>query len=118
MNLSAVFKFLNIVKTLHWITKSHAQHKILDDAFDEFTEKIDEFIECCIGANKIEKFSNIEIEFSIPSEDDIVQMYEMAFDDLITSLSKYANNSGLESLLDDLNNIANKISYLLAMTLK
>lgn len=116
MNFSHIFKFLNIIKALHWTTKSHGQHKILDDAFDEFTEKLDEFVECCIGANKVEKFHEVSVQFNIPEGEDIIQMFEMSFDDLITGLTKYANTSSLESLIDDLTNIANKTSYLLAMT--
>lgn len=118
MNFSPIFTFLNTIKALHWATRSHAQHNILDDAFNEFSEKLDEFVECCIGANKVKKFHDVKVSFSLPEadRDDFVQMFEVSFDDLLTALGKYANTSALESLLDDLSNIANKTSYLLAMT--
>ena len=49
------------------------------------------------------------------TEEDIVLIFERAFDDLSTTLAKYANRPELESLVDDLNNIANKTIYLLRM---
>ena len=116
MNFSSIFIFLNFVKTMHWITKSHAHHKVLDEAYDDFSDKLDEFVESCIGANNVKKFQSISIAFEIPDENDhIVDVFDSAFNNLMTSLSKYANTPALESLLDDLNNIANKTIYLLQM---
>lgn len=116
MNFSAFFLFLNTIKTLHWITKSYAHHKVLDEAYNDFSDKIDEFVESCIGINAPKKYENIAINFEIPdSEDDIVFVFERAFDDLVTSINRYTNRTELESLIDDLNNIANKTIYLLRM---
>ena len=36
MNFSAFFLFLNTLKTMHWLTKSYAHHKILDEAYNDF----------------------------------------------------------------------------------
>lgn len=116
MNFSPFFIFLNYLKTLHWLTKSYAHHKILDDAYSDFSDKIDEFVESCIGLNEPKTYKSITINFEMPGpEEDIVFMFERAFDDLITSINKYANRPELESLIDDMNNIANKIIYLLRM---
>lgn len=116
MNFSSFFLFLNIIKTLHWTTKSYTYHKILDEAYSDFSDKIDEFIESCIGINNPKSFQNIAITFEIPDrEEDIVLIFERAFDDLSTSLAKYANRPELESLVDDFNNLANKYIYLLRM---
>lgn len=116
MNFSAFFLFLNYLKTLHWLTKSYAHHKILDEAYGDFSAKIDEFVESCIGVNAPNSYKDITISFMIPEEgEDIVFAFERAFDDLMTSINKYANRSELESLIDDMNNIANKTIYLLKM---
>lgn len=116
MNFGAIFIFLNMIKTMHWLTKSYAHHKILDELYDDFQDKLDEFVESCIGANNIKKFQNISIAFEIPDgADDIVDVFDSAFNELMTSLGKYTNTPALESILDDLNNLANKAIYLLQM---
>lgn len=116
MNFSPLFTFLNTIKALHWTTKSHAHHKVLDDAYSEFSDKIDEFVESCIGANDVKKFPSISITFDIPEdEEELVYRFQLICDELSTSIAKYANTSELESLIDDLNNIANKTIYLLRM---
>ena len=98
------------------MTKSYAHHKILDEAYSDFSDKLDEFVESCIGANNVKKFQNVSIAFEMPDGDDsIIDMFDSAFNDLMTSLGKYANTPALESLLDDLNNLANKTVYLLNM---
>lgn len=116
MNFSFFFTFLNQLKAFHWVTESYAHHKVLDDAYDEFSAKIDEFVESYIGANSPRKYENISISFIMPEdEEDIIIMFERSFDEFLTRISKYANTSALESFLDDFNNIANKTSYLLKM---
>lgn len=117
MNFSPFFLFLNTIKTLHWLTSSYAHHKILDEAYGDFSDKIDEFVESCIGANSPRKYEDITLTFVMPEdEEDIVIMFERAFDEFSTKINKYANTPSLESLIDDFNNIANKTSYLLKMT--
>lgn len=116
MNFSVFFLFLNTLKTMHWLTKSYAHHKILDEAYDDFSDKVDEFIESCIGVNNPKSFQNVTISFDMPdAEEDIVLLFERTFDDLSTTLAKYANRPELESLVDDFNNLANKYIYLLKM---
>ena len=34
MNFGPFFIFLNKLKTMHWLTKSYAHHKILDEAHE------------------------------------------------------------------------------------
>lgn len=117
MNFSIFLLFLNAIKTLHWIAKSHNIHVILDDVHKDFSEKIDEFIESCIGVNNVQSYEDVKIIFNIPEdEEDIVLIFERLFDDLSTVLGKYANRPELESLVDDFNNLANKYLYLLRMT--
>lgn len=116
MNFSPFFAFLSYIKVLHWLTKSHAHHTILDEAYEDFSEKIDEFVESCIGVNSPKSYKDIKLSFQTPdSEEATVLLFERAFDDFMTSISKYANRPELESLVDDLNNIANKTIYLLKM---
>ncbi len=116
MNFGPFFIFLNTLKTMHWLTKSYAHHKILDEAHEEFSDKVDEFIESCIGVNDPKSFQSVSVAFEMPdSDEDIVLIFERAFDDLSTALAKYANRPELESLVDDFNNLANKFIYLLKM---
>lgn len=117
MNFSSFLLFLNKIKALHWSATKHSQHVILDDIHKKFSEKIDEFVESCIGVNDVQTYDSIKIIFDIPEdEDDIVLTFERMFDDLSTALGKYANRPELESLVDDFNNLANKYIYLLRMT--
>lgn len=117
MNFGPFFLFLNTIKSLHWITNSYAHHKVLDEAYTEFSDKIDEFVESCIGANNVKNFNiNFKFQLHIPDdEEDLRILFERAFDEFSTSINKYANTAALESLIDDFNNIANKTSYLLKM---
>lgn len=116
MSFKPFFLFLNYIKTLHWITKSYAHHKILDEAYSDFSDKIDEFVESVIGLNNVSNFKNLDLSITIPSEeDDIVATFESTFNNFNTSIRKYANSSELESLIDDMSNIANKTIYLLRM---
>lgn len=68
MNFAHFFLFLNYLKTLHWLTKSYAHHKILDEAYSDFSTKIDEFVESCIGVNAPKSFNDIAVSFSVPEE--------------------------------------------------
>ena len=70
MNFGIFFLFLNTIKSLHWATKSYAHHKVLDDAYNDFSNKIDEFVECCLGSNNVSKFSDISISFDIPTDEE------------------------------------------------
>ena len=116
MNFKPFFLFLNTIKTLHWITKSYAHHKILDDAYSDFSDKIDKFVESAIGLNNISSFKDISMVITMPLPDeDIVSVFEGAFNDFNTDIRKFANSSELDSLIDDLSNIANKTIYLLKM---
>lgn len=116
MSFKPFFLFLNTIKTLHWITKSYAHHKILDDAYSDFSDKIDEFVESVIGLNAVSIFKDMNLVITIPQpEEDIVNVFESAFNDFNTDIRKYINSSEIESLADDLTNIANKTIYLLKM---
>lgn len=116
MNFGIFFLFLNSIKAMHWVTKSYAHHKVLDDAHSEFSDKIDEFVESCIGSNNVQKFQPVSVSFEIPEdEEEIVYRFQQICDELSTAIGKYANTPELESLVDDLNNIANKTIYLLRM---
>lgn len=116
MNFGIFFLFLNSIKAMHWVTKSYAHHKVLDEAYNEFSDKIDEFVESCIGSNNVQNFHSISVAFEIPEdEEEIVHNFQLICDELSTNIRKYANSSELESLVDDLNNIANKTIYLLKM---
>lgn len=114
MTFAPFFLFLNQLKTLHWLTKSYAHHKILDDAYEDFSDKIDEFVESTLGMNNPASFKPVSIAFEMP-EDEISYLFESYYDSFVLSIRKYANTSALESLIDDFDNIANKTIYLLRM---
>lgn len=117
MNFSPFFAFLNYLKTLHWLAKSYSHHKVLDEAYSDFSDKIDEFVESCIGINFPKNYEDTKVAFEMPDSDEEVSfLFESAFDNFMTAINKYANRPELDSLVDDLNNLANKTVYLLRMS--
>lgn len=120
MNFSPFFYFLNVVKSLHWAAKKHSQHKVLDDAYDEFSDKIDEFVECYLGSTDNSNIKyEIHLDFSFDNEpEELIYKFDAAFDDFNTAIQKYAIDDHLDSLIDDLNNIYSKTKYLLKMTIE
>lgn len=120
MNFSVFFTFLNTIKSLHWVAKKHSQHVILDNAYNDFSDKIDEFVECYIGSNEKTKVKEtVEVSFTFTNDkEELIYTFNSAFDDFNTIIQKYANDDHLQSLIDDLNNIYSKTVYLLNMTLE
>jgi hypothetical protein len=49
------------------------------------------------------------------TEDELPYLFEKIYDDFISQIRKYATTQALESLIDDMDNIANKTIYLLRM---
>ena len=116
MDFSAFFLFLNSVKTFHWLTSSHAHHIVLDEAYNNFSDKIDEFVESAIGMNNPSEFKPVKVSFmEAATEDELPYLFEKIYDDFISQIRKYATTQALESLIDDMDNIANKTIYLLRM---
>lgn len=115
MNVTPFLQFLNYLKVLHWATKSYSHHKVLDEGYSDFGDKIDEFVESFSGLYMIKKFAPVSVSFET-SAIDVQHEFKMVFEAMIAAAEEYADgNSELTSLVDDLNNLGNKISYLLAM---
>lgn len=117
MNFTPFLKLLNVIKVLHWTTKSHAAHKELDEAYDNFSDKIDEFVECYLG----KKTSSLPMTVGVIrlpencTEDKPLDIFRLAYEDFHAEIKQYAENSSMQSLLDDLDNIAYTLTYLLRM---
>lgn len=117
MNVSAFLGFLSYLKVLHWNTKSYAHHSVLDQAFGEFSDKIDEFVECFAGKYMLNEFEPVTISFNCKGigKNDFMD-FSAAYEQFRKTVDEYTEDaSDLKSLLDDLDNISNKISYLLRM---
>ena len=120
MNVSALLRFLCILKVLHWNTRSHAHHVVFDEAFSEFGSKIDEFVESYAGRYLVTGFDPVDLDFPGVERDKTLTSdftdFTTAYEDFRKFVMNYAEESDeLKSLVDDMDNISNKISYLLRM---
>lgn len=120
MELSCIFKFLSIIKTIHWLTTSHSVHTAMDDAHNKFSDKLDEIVEAYMGfinKDKTEFNGIVNVEFEVGAFDQAhpYTYFRSAYNELRENLMQYAVSDGLKSLIDDLDNIANRTSYLLRL---
>lgn len=114
LKLTVFFRLLNSIRVLHWATDKHSQHVALGKAYDEISEKVDEYVEAYKGA-----FENVHTRYSDVdmSEFDANNPYE-AFDALYKEFENNVDktdNAHLNSILDDIAVIAYKTRYLLRM---
>lgn len=116
MNLLLFTDFLSFIKIQHWVAVKHSHHIILNDLYEEMSDKIDEFVECSLGLlspDRVEVEPNpIDAEMDLELHLKIMKRYN----DFFASCQSIAEGySSLESLLDDMTNIVSKACYLLKM---
>lgn len=118
LNLNSFTFTLGVVKCVHWMTKKHSYHKILDDLYDELYDSFDEFVESYIGKFK-DGFYVGEIEMSERerySSFDSVEDVSETLKDFCRYLKPFSEkDSELSSIFDDIKNSINKALYLLRM---
>ena len=94
----------NQLKVFHWQTKSHAEHKALDSAYDSFNELNDQFMEAYMGKYGREEAKD---QFNI-----ILENYDDSFESKINAYIKILEEElpkGLKDKDTDLLNIRDEM---------
>jgi DNA-binding ferritin-like protein len=118
ININIFLSFLTQLKINHWQTKSYARHKAFEDTYDQFSEHVDDFIECYIGKYgrfKLDEQSNVITLYNI-SEMDLNSMCVNVRKSLV-EISKNLNEEDKDLLtkVDDMIITVNKLKYLLSL---
>ncbi len=116
MQFTIFLKFLNIIKLLHWKATSHSTHKVLDDLYEEMSDKIDEFVECYLGFFPSPTAESAIDGLETPDGEEYKIFLVSSYQDMRRVAGSMAkDNTSLLSLLDDMDNIMAKSVYLLKM---
>lgn len=121
MNFSPFFKFLSVIKSIHWLTTSYSAHIALDDAHSKFSDKIDEFVENYIGfvhKDKIVLNGSVEtdtFEINEFEQSHPYSKFREAYNTFRSEIQDYIVSDGLKSITDDMDIIANRTCYLLRL---
>ena len=104
--------YLIRVKEIHWNTDSNAEHTLCDDFHGELLSLEDKFAEGCMGleGNKFEIGKLLPL---VPNSRDFSQILK-EFEQDVLKMKKQTNNDkygGLNSILDDMLQLANKYKY-------
>lgn len=105
MKLSVPFTVLNQLKIDHWLTKSYAEHKALEKAYEAFDELFDRLVETFFGKTTI---PNDTITYTIKSEsynNDLVSRYTQMNKSVINYLREIVSSPNM----DDIKNIVDEI---------
>lgn len=116
INLSIFTNILTMCKHLHWVTNSYAKHMALDQAFEDFTEKFDEYVEVALGIFGRDRASVTNIETHLVGDKDMVAYVSDEFLLLNNILIKITGEySQLQSIFDEIKAIQNQLIYRLSM---
>ena len=112
MKLSFVFTVLNQLKIDHWQTKSFAEHKALNKAYEELSELFDTFIEKYYGREGIPD-NNITYSIKLDSyKGDLIAQYQLLRDNVMDYLLSITENRGdLKNIQDDIEGEFNHLIY-------
>jgi len=117
--VSPLLTILNQIKIFHWQTKSFAEHKSLDGAYEELGESIDEFIETYMGIfgrpySSTESFvfsvENYQNDTLVPFVDEAIA-YLKSFDTDV----EISGRTDLLNIRDEMLGSLNKLKYLLTL---
>jgi len=99
----------------HWLTKSHAQHKAIGNAYKDLDGLIDDFVETLIGAKGREVLSGIS---SISVGGDVQKILSDLEDALRNDISKDVGEkeTALLNIRDEMLGLVQKTKYLLTQT--
>lgn len=121
MDFSPFFKFLSIIKTIHWLTTSYSVHVALDDAHSKFSDKIDEFVENYMGYIHKDKtvFNGVvnpgSFEAGAADQSHPYIYFREAYNIFRSEINQYIVSDALKSIADDMDIIANRTCYLLRL---
>lgn len=112
MKLSVVFTVLNQLKIDHWQTKSFAEHKALNKAYENLGDLFDTFVEKYYGREGI---SEKKVTYNIKSDSyngNLIATYTAMRDSVSTYLSTITEGRGdLKNLQDDIEGEFNHLLY-------
>lgn len=116
INLSIFTNILAMCKNLHWVTNSYAKHMALDQAFDEFKEAFDKYVEVALGILGRDAAYATDIINNLPSDEQMVAYVSDEFVKLNNELYRLAKQvEQLNSGIDEIKSIENQLIYRLTL---
>jgi len=112
MKLSIVFTVLNQLKIDHWQTKSYAEHKALNTAYEELDGLFDSFVEAFYGRSGIVT-DNVTYTIKLDSyKGDLITQYQQMRDAVVEYLKTITQNKGdLKNIQDEIEGAFNHLIY-------
>lgn len=112
VNLSLFNNILSLCKTLHWATYSHRTHIALDQAYDDFSELFDKFVEVALGIYTREVITVSPISLRTVDDREIPQYISDEFVAFNNELVKIVGEfSQLQSIYDEIKGVENQLLY-------
>lgn len=112
INISLFTNILSMCKGLHWATSSYAKHMALDQAYDDFNEVFDKYVEVAIGIYGRDSLYTTSIINELCSDESIYLKVSDEFLKCNKELEKINDNhSSLISLYDEIRAIQNQLLY-------
>jgi uncharacterized phage infection (PIP) family protein YhgE len=112
MKLSVVFTVLNQLKIDHWQTKSYAEHKALNAAYEALGELFDTFVETYYGRESIPEK---KVTYNIKSDSydsNLIASYTKMRDSVISYLSTITEGrNDLKNIQDEIEGEFNHLLY-------
>jgi uncharacterized phage infection (PIP) family protein YhgE len=112
MKLSVVLTVLNQLKIDHWQTKSYAEHKALNKAYEALDNLFDTFVEIYYGREKIPEN---KVTYTIKSDSyngNLIAEYTKIRDSVILYLSTITEGrSDLKNIQDEIEGEFNHLLY-------
>lgn len=114
--VKVMFNLQLINKLYHWNTTSYARHKATDQFDDSISPLIDRFVEVYSGRYNIKpQVSDIILNNKFVTDDGIVDLLRAIKGYLEREVPKFANNSELLNIRDEILAEINKMNYLLRL---
>jgi hypothetical protein len=114
--VKVMFNLQLINKLYHWNTTSYARHKATDQFNDSIPPLIDRFVEVFSGRYNIKPLvSDIMLNNKFVSDDGIIDLLRAIKGYLEKEVPKFANDSELLNIRDELLAEINKMNYLLRL---
>jgi len=116
--LTILLELQNQLRIYHWQTDSYAAHRALGDAYEDFDEVIDKFIEEFMGKyGKIRSENVITINLKNIDESDVTNVINTAIEFLSKQLPSVLqeDDTNLFNIRDEMLGILEKLKYLLTL---
>jgi hypothetical protein len=114
--VKVMFNLQLINKLYHWNTTSFARHKATDQFADSIDPLVDRFVEVYSGRYNIKPYvTDIMLNSKFITDDGIVDLLRAIKGYLEKEVPKFANDSELLNIRDELLAEINKMNYLLRL---